>query len=385
MKRRLLELWENLTSPRPKALPAGVNSMAGEIDGKPFKLHLRLEPNGAGLLILNASTILHLNQTGAELAYYFVQQKSPEEITAAMVKRYRVDSQIASDDLADFMARLQTLITTPDLDPEIYLDSERTDRFAGDLAAPIRLDCALTYKTNEPAEGETPQERVKRELLTEEWSAIFDKAWAAGIPHLVLTGGEPTLRPDLPELIAHTQQNGQVCSLLTDGLRLTDSTYLHQLLDSGLDHIMLLLDIADKQSWEAMQDILNEDIALTVHITVTPTNFDKVSDALTKLREKGVKAVSLSTTNPALREELLAARHVAASLQLPVVWDLPVPYSAYNPAAMESDIDIPQGAGKAWLYVEPDGDVLRGQGMPEVMGNLVTNAWQDIWKKCQSA
>jgi hypothetical protein len=51
---------------------------------------------------------------------------------------------------------------------------------------------------------------------------------------------------------------------------------------------------------------------------------------------------------------------------------------------MESDIDIQQGAGKAWLYVEPDGDVLRGQGMPEVMGNLATDAWLDIWKKCQS-
>ena len=42
----------------------------------------------------------------------------------------------------------------------------------------------------------------------------MDKAWAAGIPHITFTGGEPTLRDDLPALIAHAEKIGQVTGLL---------------------------------------------------------------------------------------------------------------------------------------------------------------------------
>ena len=42
------------------------------------------------------------------------------------------------------------------------------------------------------------------------------------------------------------------------------------------------------------------------------------------------------------------------------------------------------GAGKAWLYVEPDGDVLRGQGYyQEVLGNMLTDSWEKIWGNAQ--
>jgi len=61
---------------------------------------------------------------------------------------------------------------------------------------------------------------VDRELNTSEWITILDKSWNAGIPHIIFTGGEPTLREDLPELIMHAEALGQVSGLLTDGLRL---------------------------------------------------------------------------------------------------------------------------------------------------------------------
>jgi MoaA/NifB/PqqE/SkfB family radical SAM enzyme len=62
-------------------------------------------------------------------------------------------------------------------------------------------------------------------------------------------------------------------------------------------------------------------------------------------------------------------------------FDLPVPYSASNPVALETQEDhIPEGAGKAWLYVEPDGDLLPAQGMADrVLGNLLRDNWRDIF------
>jgi MoaA/NifB/PqqE/SkfB family radical SAM enzyme len=38
-----------------------------------------------------------------------------------------------------------------------------------------------------------------------------------------------------------------------------------------------------------------------------------------------------------------------------------------------------QGAGRAWLYVEPDGDVLPAQGINKILGNLVSDSWEKIW------
>ena len=62
----------------------------------------------------------------------------------------------------------------------------------------------------------------------------------------------------------------------------------------------------------------------------------------------------------------IALRDKAAALGLTLRFDLPVPYSEYNPVVYEAeDAAIPEGAGKAWLYVEPDGDVLPSQGNSE--------------------
>jgi hypothetical protein len=75
-------------------------------------------------------------------------------------------------------------------------------------------------------------------------------------------------------------------------------------------------------------------------------------------------------------------RDKAAALGLTLKFDLPVPYSASNPVVYEGqESHIPEGAGKAWLYVEPDGDVLPAQGRSDqVLGNLLRDDWKQIYK-----
>ena len=100
------------------------------------------------------------------------------------------------------------------------------------------------------------------------------------------------------------------------------------------------------------------------------------------LAQTGIKAISLSTTTPELNNTLTALRDFAAEKGLSLVWDLPVPYSAFNPVALEIAGDAPSdGAGRAWLYVEPDGDVLPDQGILQPMGNLLTDSWESIWRQ----
>jgi hypothetical protein len=334
------------------------------------------------MLIINASTILHLNQTAAEYAYHLVTMTPEDQMAQQITSRYKVNWQQALQDYRDFKDRIQALIHTPDLDPETFLDFERTAPYSNNISAPYRLDCAITYRLPDGFDASlAPTKRVDRELSTEEWFTVLDKAWGIGIPHIIFTGGEPTLRDDLPNLIAHTESIGQVVGLLSDGLKLADNGYLQTLLQTGVDHLMITLQPDNDLSWNALENVLAADLFVTVHLTLTLQNAISAPEVLNRLSKMGVKSFSLSAADPALHNTLTELRNRAASLGLSLSWDLPVPYSAFNPVALETQEDNPQpGSGRAWLYIEPDGDVLPSQGGNQVLGNFLKDSWETLWR-----
>jgi organic radical activating enzyme len=372
---------ERFTIARP--LPAGSHSFQSGLDEPAYRLHLRMQPDGSGILIVNAATVLHLNPTATEFAYHMMKGGIPEAVARVVASRYNIKRSDAQQDYVEFRDRIQTLIHTPDLDPVSYLDFERVSPHSQDLTAPLRLDCALTYQLPAGADANAaPTKRVERELTTAEWQTILDKAWQAGIPHVTLTGGEPTLRADLPEIIAHAEKNGQVCGLLSDGLKLADKEYLHTLLQTGLDHLLFILQPDNQVSWKALETILPADLFTTVHLTLTHKNIARAEETLQKLAKLGVTSLSLSVADASLKEKFENLRNLAASLELTLRWDLPVPYSLDNPVAFEtSDEDLPAGAGKVWLYVEPDGDVLPAQGLADqILGNFLKDPFKEIYR-----
>jgi hypothetical protein len=368
----------------PQSLPAGTYTYQAPVDAPiPYRLHLRLEADGSGILIINAATVLHLNRTAAEFAYHLVHNRPVEDAARAIADRYQVQYAQAHQDCQDFVERIRTLATTTDLDPVTYLDFERQTPYTQKLSAPYRLDCALTYRLPEGAPAEAaPVKRVDRELSTAEWQSILDKTWAAGIPHVIFTGGEPTLRDDLAQLIAYAEAKGQVSGLLSDGLRLANPAYLNSLLRTGLDHLLMIFNPDSETAWKALKNATEADLFVAVHLTVTGQNPEGLSSLLEKLAGMRVRGLSLSAANAEARAQLPKLRERAAYLGLNLVWDLPVPYSGANPIALETAEDAPvTGAGKAWLYVEPDGDVLPYQGLNHVLGNLLRDPWADIWHK----
>ena len=92
------------------------------------------------------------------------------------------------------------------------------------------------------------------------------------------------------------------------------------------------------------------------------------------------------TQHTEVRRKLQQKRQLVAEHHLRLVWDLPTPYSRFHPVALELAEEtkdtgvVTDGAGKAWIYVEPDGDVLRGQGRVQVvLGNLIKDSWETVW------
>ena len=61
-------------------------------------LQLRVEPDRKGIMVINANTVLYLNETATAYAY-FLMQGMPEDAVLKKIRRmYRVDSKTARKD-----------------------------------------------------------------------------------------------------------------------------------------------------------------------------------------------------------------------------------------------------------------------------------------------
>jgi PqqA peptide cyclase len=87
-------------------------------------------------------------------------------------------------------------------------------------------------------------ERRSAELDTATWKRVFSEADALGVLQLHLSGGEPTARTDLTDLVAHCAALGLYTNLITSGV-LLDKAKLTALADAGLDHVQLSLQDID--------------------------------------------------------------------------------------------------------------------------------------------
>jgi hypothetical protein len=357
-----------------------------------YRLHLRIDPSGSGILIVNASTILYLNQSAVEYAYHIVHNHPKELVGKEISKRYRISKSMVEEEYSNFQIQIDTLIETPDLDPVIHIGFDRVSPHIKHSSAPFRLDCALTYESNNGDHNQhSPTKNVDRELTADEWKTIIDKSWHLGIPHIIFTGGEPTKKPYLAELLQYAENNGQVTGILSDGIKLADPNYLSTLLEAGLDHTTIIMQPNGDQNWESLSNFsywaetLNEDLFVTGHLTLTKENSSKIFKLIDKLANSGISAISLSENDSSLSDLLIEARNHVDDLDIEMVWDLPVPYSSLNPVSIELEEETedlhPAGDGLDWLYVEPDGDVLPGQGINLVLGNLLTDEWDVIWEK----
>jgi len=76
------------------------------------------------------------------------------------------------------------------------------------------------------------------ELDTAAWLSVLSQARAMGAVQLGLSGGEPLLRDDLEQIVAHAHRLGFYVNLITSGVGLTEDR-ARRLKDAGLDHIQL--------------------------------------------------------------------------------------------------------------------------------------------------
>jgi radical SAM protein with 4Fe4S-binding SPASM domain len=393
--------------PAPGKPDPGVYHYKREDEHGKVRIHLRIDADGQGLLLVNASRVYHLNPSAASMAFLNLEGTTQEISVRALKQWYRVSEKEALGDYLAFAEKLALMISPDEHCAVCELDLETTAPFSARPSAPYRMDLALTYRCNNSCDHcYNARPRQGPELSTGQWKNILDRLWNLGIPHIVFTGGEPTLRSDLPELIAHAEHNGQITGINTNGRRLKDKAFLQSLITAGLDHVQITLEshdaaIHDKMvhasgAWAdttaGLRNALDSRLYVMTNTTLLRHNAPFLAQTLEFLADSGVPTLGLNaliysgrgldvdsglaeTELPAL---LTLAREATQRREQKLVWYTPTQYCHFDPLQLELGV---KGCTAA-LYnmcVEPDGSVLPCQSYYTPLGNLLIDPWETIW------
>jgi len=403
----LTQLRDRLKPLRP--LPPGLHAYErrDESGGK-VRLHLRVEPNGNGLLAINAARVLHLNQTAIEYARLILEEVGEEQAVHAIRRRYHVDAATVRADYRRLKEQIDILADpNSNVCPIHGLNLERIDPFSMPLTAPYRMDLALTYRCN----NDCPHCYVARppnypEMNIADWKATIDRVWQVGIPHICFTGGEATLHPDLAKLVAYAQDTGLVTGLLTNGRRLSDPAYVQQLVAAGLDHVQITLEshaeavhdtmVAATGAWQetvaGVRNTVAAGLYTTTNTTLTRENVPIIEDTVTFIADLGVDSFACNsliyagrgrTVGTGFREGELGpmlerVREAADRHGLRLIWYTPTQYCAFSPLQLNLGV---KACTAAWynMCVEPDGAVIPCQSYYEPLGHILRDKWDAIW------
>lgn len=251
----------------------------------------------------------------------------------------------------------------------------------------------------------------EKELSTDDWKKIIDKCREIGIPQLTFTGGEPTMRDDLLELIDSAKWF--VTRLNTNGVLLTEE-YCNKLKEVSLDSMQITFYSSDEkihnelvgaENYEktvaGIKNALKAGISVSINTPLCTTNRD-YKKTLEFLHELGVLYVTCSgliTTGNAVKE-----RSEKLQLETEEIKDIlkqAVEYCAENgmeisftsPGWVENSfcdelgINPPTcGACLSNMAITPSGKAVPCQSWlsDDALGDFLSDEWEKIWnsEKC---
>ena len=294
--------------------------------------------------------------------------------------------------------------------------------YAENMTAPHRMDlmvsamtkdgkwhcnqkCVHCYAAGQELSGE-------EELSTREWEDILDKCRSAGIPQVTFTGGEPTMREDLPQLIAYARWF--ISRLNTNGIKLTEE-YCRELRKAELDSVQITFYSCDpeihnrlvgapqfEKTAKGIENALSAGLSVSINTPLCTLNRDYVR-TLSYLHEKGVIYVTCSgliTTGNARNEASeslqLTGEELEAILREAVDYchangmEIAFTSPGWIPETVFEELNIPSpscGACLSNMAVTPGGNVVPCQSWlsDAPLGNMLTDEWEKIWNRPECA
>ncbi len=163
------------------------------------------------------------------------------------------------------------------------------------------------------------------ELDTRQSLALLDQIAETGNPIVILTGGEPLLRPDIFEIAKHGTDKGLRMVMAPNGTLITEETAL-KMVDAGIQRISISIDRATKARHDqfrgvdgAYEGALNgaeiarkAGIDFQINTTITKANIDEIPQIMTLTEDIGAVAHHIFLLVPTGRGKDLAEQALSA-------------------------------------------------------------------------
>ena len=394
------------------------------------------EEPGASIAIINGQDIIPVNTSWTILLAEFIKEVNQysgreisEEETESILKNTcknvrkvfpLLSKKLLRDDIYTIMKTFTQIAYGEEVDESIEYIS--IGDYAPYMKAPHRMDLLVSAMTKDGswhcnqkcvhcyAAGQTLAE--EKELDTAEWKRIIDKCREAGIPQITFTGGEPTMREDLTELIDYSKWF--VTRLNTNGIKLTKD-YCRELKKASLDSMQITFYSCDEEIHNKLvganryqntvlgiENAIEEGLNISINTPLCTLNRD-YAKTLEFLKEKGVRYVTCSgliTTGNATEAESVSLQ--LSGEQIQEILKEAVGYCHRN--GMEISFTSPGwipeeffkeyglmtpncGACLSNMAITPSGNVVPCQSdlSGEPLGNMLTDSWESIWnsESCQ--
>ncbi len=384
------------------------------------------------LVILNGQEILPLNESWAILLTVFIEkvnafgprEMGSEDMDRIMKSVYRdmrkvypkVPKDYLKEDLLTMVGVFEDVIHHKKLPEEIGLLS--IGEYASRMSAPHRMDLMISSMKKDGAwhcnqqcvhcyAAGQPQAEM-RELSTEDWKKIIANCRLAKIPQLTFTGGEPTLREDLCELIHEARWF--VTRLNTNGVLLTEKL-CRDLVQAELDSVQITFYSHDRdvhnalvggdhydQTVAGIKNAVAAGLNVSVNTPLCRENKD-YEETLRFLKELGVIYFTCSgmietgnATTETSRGMQLAKDEITEVLKKATTYayangleiNFTSPGWVDKETLTEMGLDVPAcGACLSNMAVTPDGKVIPCQSwLSETpLGDMLNDPWERIWKK----
>ena len=255
-------------------------------------------------------------------------------------------------------------------------------------------------------------DKKSTELGTEDWMRVLDEAADLGVLHVHFSGGEPTIRHDICNLVAHAGEAGLYSNLITSGV-LLNKARLDALVEAGLDHVQLSIQDVDANNADRIggfkgghekklrlaREIRECGIGFTLNVVIHRQNIMNVSSIIDLAVELGAGRVeiahtqyygwalknraALMPTRDQLDEATVIVDEARERLNEQLVIDYVVPdYYALFPKPCMG------GWGRTGIHVTPIGKVLPCHAAETIDGlvfdNIRDKSLKEIWTSSQA-
>ncbi len=379
-------------------------------DGR-VRLHLRTHADGTGLLMVNGTDALHLSPLQADCAGLVIDGAGDANAEALTHLRARYGAMRDFALEAEY-ERVRSAIRKLSRPSERCWVCEagipQPEALSIRAQAPLKADLALSYACNNDCAHCYNEQgrRAMPSLDTEGWRQVLDRLWEIGVPYVILTGGEATLREDLPEIVRHAEDLGMICGLNTNGRRLCEPSLVDALIDAGLDHVQITLAShrealhnsivraeAFHETVAGIENCLARGLHTITNTTLIEENAGEAVQIVDFLHGLGLRTFAMNgmihsgcgAANPSalpmprLREAPAAVRDRAAEHGMRFLWYTVTRHCELSPMAMGGGLRFCNAAEDS-VCIEPNGDVLPCQSYYEPAGNILRDRWERVWE-----